>query len=62
MRRVNITGFSGDLISVSEDIGDGVWRLNDENGDEFTLSNGELRELLPILEALVEELDLRGDD
>lgn len=62
MRRVNITGFSGDLISVSEDIGDGVWRLNDENGDEFTLSNGELRELLPILEALVVELDLRGDD
>lgn len=61
MSRVNITGFATNLITVSEDVGDGVWRLTDENGDEFVLSNGEVRDLYTILDAVIDELNNRED-
>lgn len=61
MSRVNVTGFATNLITVAEDVGDGVWRITDENGDEFVLSTGEVRGLYTILGAVIDELNNRED-
>lgn len=57
--RIRVTGFAATLTSVDEI--DGQWRILDGDGNEFQLTGAEVRDVLPVLEAVVEELDLREE-